>query len=441
MTDTLFELTPEPNGSETSETRNGGQARMRSPIREQMEMRVVSLDDLLPPDHQARVVWDYVQRLDLSELHEKIKAVEGHAGRTPVDPAILLALWLYATLDGVGSARELDRLCREHVAYQWICGGVPMNYHTLSDFRTQDQDFLNRLLTQGVGGLLNTGLVKMERVAQDGMRVRASAGAASFRREERLKLLLEAAAEQVKRLSEEVDQEPGMGQRRKEAARQRAVRERHERIVHALEEMQELKAEKKESPRVSTTDPEARVMKMADGGFRPAYNVELATDTETQIIVGVDLTNRGSDQGQLAPMVEQLKTRYAKGPGEMLVDGGFAQKADIETLAKAASPCKVYAPPWKPKTAGRDEYTPRDGDSAAVAEWKVRMGTTEAKAIYKERAATAECVNAIARNRGLQQFRVRGKHKALTVVLWYALAHNLMRSLWLQAQKEVKLAA
>ena len=369
-------------------------------------------------------------------MYEPIKAVDGHSGRAATDPKILLALWMYATLQGVGSARALERLCDEHVAYQWLCGGVGVNYHTLADFRVQHEDALNALLSQGVAVLMVQGLVTLDRVAQDGVRVRASAGAASFRRGPTLRRCLKEAVQQVRTLRKELEEDTGATQRRQQAARQRAGTERLQRVRAALRRLPELAAKKKpkekQAARVSTTDPEATVMKMADGGFRPAYNVQLATDTATQVIVGVDVSTSGSDQGQMAPMVDQLVTRYDTAPREMLVDGGFTKKEDIERLAQADRNCVVFAPVAMPRVEGIDQFLPKPGDSEVIAAWRRRMATDPAKVIYKERAATAECVNALARHRGLYQFPVRGQRKARAIALLFALAHNFMRTVALR---------
>jgi hypothetical protein len=277
-------------------------------------------------------------------------------------------------------------------------------------------------------------------VAQDGMKVRASAGAASFRRQPTLEEALVQAEEQVARLRQELDDDPAASKTRQQAARRRAAEEREERVRAALEQLPRIAESKKpkdrEKARASTTDADARVMKMGDGGFRPAFNVQLATTTETQIITGVDVTNSGGDQGQLAPMIEQHEERYGQVPDAALVDGGFTKKEDIETVEQGGT--TVYAPVQKSKDPERDAHTPRPDDSPAVAQWRQRMATDEAKAIYRQRAATAECVNALARNRGLQQFRVRGLRKARAVILWYALAHNLMRAATLRAEAAQK---
>ena len=438
MNDALFELPSPEARPQPPEVK--AEPRLQRPNREQVELRPVDLESLLAADHRARVVWEFVEGLDLAPLYAEIKAVEGHAGRPAIDPAILMALWLYATVEGVGSARAIARLCDEHDAYRWMCGGVSVNHHTLADFRVQHAESLDRVLTTSVATLMAEGLVTLTRVAQDGVRVRASAGAASFRRRPRLEAFLAEAAAQVEALRQELDDDPGATTRRQAAARQRAVAERRQRVAKALEQLPEVEAKKKaterEQARASTTDPEARVMKMADGGFRPAFNAQLATDTAAQVIVGVDANNLGSDLGQLAPMTEQLQERYGRAPAEMLVDGGFAKHDDIIAVARPEVGCTVYAPVPEPRDPTRDPYQPCPGDPQAIAQWRQRMGTEAAKTIYKERAATSECVNALARNRGLRQFPVRGLAKVKAVLLWFALAHNLMRAMALRRAAE-----
>ena len=408
--------------------------RVREADRTQLVWRPVDLEGLLPEDHRARIVWAYVEGLELAPLYQPIRAVEGEAGRAATDPKILLALWLFATLEGVGAARALDRLCTTHLAYQWLCGGVPMNYHTLADFRTGHGAFLDTLLTRGVAVLLAQGAVTLERVAQDGVKVRASAGAASFRRRQTLEACLAEAEAQVQALRAELEEDPGATAARQQAARERAARERQARVAQALAQLPALEAKKKPADRTkvraSTTDPDARVMKMADGGYRPAYNLQFSTDTGSQVVVGVDATNAGTDYGQLPAMTAQVESRYAQTPGATLVDGGFAAKEDIAAVGDRTT---VYAPVQQPKDPARNPHAPLPRDLPAVAAWRERMGTPEAQAIYKERAAAAECVNAQARNRGLRQLGVRGLAKVRVIALWYALAHNLMRAVALGA--------
>jgi transposase len=414
-----------------------GRPRLRMANRQQIVFRTAALDELIPPEHPARVVWTYVEGLDLSPLYNTIKAVEGNPGRPAIDPKILMALWLSATIDGVGSARQLDGLCRDHDADRWILGDVRINYHTLADFRTAHGELLDRLLTQGVAVLVEEGLVERNRVAQDGMRVRASAGAASFRRRPTLEEALAEAQAQVQALRAELEADPAAGDRRRQKAQERAARERAERVQNAWDRLPELEAKKKpedrEKARCSTTDSDATVMKMPDGGFRPAYNFQFGTATTSQVIVGVEVETTGSDAGQAVPMVEQIQERYETTPNEVLVDGGFAQHDQIEALEAPENGCTVYAPVPASRDPKVDRHAAKPGDSPAVAAWRARMATEAAKTIDKERAATAECVNAQARNRGLIQLRVRGLVKVKAVALWYALAHNLMCAVRLRA--------
>jgi len=412
--------------------------RIQRADRQQVDPQPRRLDELIDWEHPARVVWDFVEGLDLSALYERIRAVEGHAGRSAIDARILLALWLYATLDGVGSARRLARLCQEHNAYRWLCGGVSVNYHTLSDFRVEHGAWLEEQLTVQVATLLAEGLVELNRTAQDGVRVRANAGASSFRRRRTLERCWHEAEEHMAALRREREENPGVVHQRRQAAQERAVRERQARIEAALDQLAEVEAQKKadekDKARSSTTDAEARVMKMPDGGFRPAYNGQFCTDTPSQIIVGVEVSNAGNDQGQMVPMLDRVADHYGQYPDEALVDGGFVNKDAITAVAAPARNVTLYAPVPNPKDPGRDPYQPLPTDSPAVAQWRQRMGSEAAKAIYKVRAATAECVNALARNRGLQQFRVRGLKKVKAVLLWFALAHNLMRGAALRRQ-------
>jgi len=417
--------------------------RVLRPNRLQLELRPSDLESLLSEEHRARAIWDFVEGLDLAALYDAIRAVEGHAGRPAIDPAILLALWIYATSEGVGSARALERLCEAHNAYRWICGGVAVSAHTLSDFRVLHGAVLDDLLTQSVGRLMAEGLVELTHVTQDGIRVRASAGASSYRRRQKLRTCLREARRQVEQLRRELDDDPGALSRREAAARERAARERQQRVKQALARMQEEEGqrgeraktrpgEEKKEVRVSTTDPEARVMRMADGGYRPAYNGQLAADAASQIIVAVDVVTQGTDHGQIEPMREQIEQRYGTSPGAMLVDGGFVSLADIDAVEGRG--CRVYAPTMqRPRAARVRDRRRHRRDTPATMRWRRRMRTPRAKRLYRLRAATSECVNAIARNRGFDKLRVRGRPKAKAILLWYALAHNAIRALSLRA--------
>lgn len=427
----------------------GAAPRLRLAERHQGEFRMVALDQWLPADHQVRVVWDYVCRVDLTSILAKIEAVEGKPGRDTTDPRILLCLWLYATLEGIGSARELDRRCREHLAFMWICGGVTVNYHLLADFRVAHAEVLDQLLTHSVAVLRSEGLVDLERVAQDGMRVRASAGASSFRRRGKLQDYLNEAKQQVERLKAELQQDSAAPSKQQQAARERAAREKVERLEQALTELEKIEAAREarkkgssDQARASMTDPEARKTKMPDGGFRPAYNAQLATDTQSRIIVGVDMTNAVSDGGQMGPMLDEIKERHDQTPKEYLVDGGYTSRDDID-YAATEHKVNVYAPVKDQKKkleAGKDPFAPQKGDTPAVAEWRQRMGTEEAQRLYRLRSATAEWTNAQARNRGLYRVTVRGLAKVKAVLLLYALVHNLVQGEALRAAQRTAAA-
>jgi transposase len=445
MTLELFDKGPPDTPSTEPIAPGAGRARLRVAHRSQVEMQWAALDELLEPEHRARVVWEAVAGLPLDGWLGEIKAVEGAVGRDATDPHLLVALWLYATLEGIGSARELARLCEQHLAYRWLCGGVTVNYHLLADFRSQGGKKWDDLLTRLVAALLDEGLVKMQRVAQDGMRVRANAGKSSFRRRSRLERCLEDARQQVQTLKRLADESPARLNRRQQAAQKRAARQREERVQRALKSCEELQAQRESNAeksgretkeaRASTTDSDARVMQFSDGGYRPGYNVQFTTDTATGIVVGVDVVSIGSDQEQLPPMLEQIEERYQRVPEEALVDGGFASLDTINAAAEAG--CVVYAPlkeEQKQLAAGKDPYAKKKGDTPAVAQWRARMGTEAAKLVYRLRCQTAEWVNAQARNHGLNQMPVRGRLKCRAVTLIHAIAHNLMQALRLRAE-------
>lgn len=432
--DELFEDLPEMTGPRMA---GSGQPRQREPLRDQLELRAVDLDSVIGADHPARVIWAYVERLDLSVLEARIKAREGRPGHPPIAPRLLLALWLYGTSQGVGSARALERLCRSHDAYRWLCGGVSVNYHTLSDFRVAHPGLLDELLTRNVAALAAAGVIDLDGLAQDGLRVRASAGSASFRRRRSLNRCLKQARCLVKRLAEEVEDDPEASNRRIKAAQERAARERLARVEQALAELDKAEAQRRRrektnaqetskqgEPRASTSDPEARVMKMADGGFRPAYNMQITGAVEQQIIVGVEAITSGSDRGLLRPMLEQIDQRYGHRPRRYLADGGFTKNDDIEWAA--GRDIALHCPPIKTKHDS-DPFAPRPDDGPGVAAWRRRMNSATGKARYKRRAIV-ECINARLRHWNLRQVTVRGRTKARTVLLWFALANNILQT-------------
>src|SRR5512145_1546198 len=436
MEETLFPL-PDAQPSEPKPT-GQGKPRLNRPNRSQIEWRPVALDSLLAGEHEARLIWAWVEGLDLTVLYARIQAVEGQAGRTAIDPAILLALWLYATLKGVGSARELARLCEEHLAYLWLRGGVSVNDHTLADFRVEQGDFLDQLLVQSMAALMAEGLVSLEQVAQDGKKLRASAGSSSFHRKKTLEEHLQQAQAQVERLRQEVADPSHPTTKRQQAARQRAACERQQRLKAAQRQLEAMEQHAEQTGRAqqdrkagkerraSETDPQARVMKMANGGFNPAYNAQFCTDGEAQLVAGLQLSQQGNDTGLASPMLAEVRAHFGVMPKETWLDASYFSRNEIVTLSDAGCTPYIAIPAKGP--APQKRFLPKKGDKPAVAACRVRMATEEAKEKLKKRAAVAELVHAVLDRCNLARVGVRGLKKVRTVLLWFVLVHNWMRT-------------
>lgn len=412
-------------------------ARVSRPHRTQIEMQLFSLEQMLPGDHRARSVWAFVVCLDLEPFYRDIEVTDDSAGRPAIAPEILVALWLLATLDGIGSARELDRRCETDIPYLWLLGGVQVNYHTLSDFRVQHGERLERLLVDTVAALIQGGIVPLETIAQDGMRVRANAGSSSFRRKPTLERLQQAAREHIDRLRKETESESERlaQDARRKAAAERAARERQERLEEALRQHEKLSQQREqrkkgdgETTRVSTTDPDARKMKMANGGYDPAFNVQFATDGDARVIVGVEVTNGGTDGGELPPMLDKIHEHYGKRPSQALVDSAFATQESVATAEAGGTKVISTVPRAEQlRQHGKDPHARQRNDTAEYARFRARMADPEYQKLYKSRPSIAEFPNADCRNRNLRQFRVRGLVKVRAVALWHALAFNFLR--------------
>lgn len=412
-------------------------ARVSRPHRTQVEMQLFSLDQMLAADHRARTVWAYVRVLNLEPFYRDFQVTASSPGRTAIAPEILLALWLLATLEGIGSARELARRCETDIPYLWILGTVSVNYHTLSDFRVQHGERLLQLLVDTVAVLVAQGIVPLDTIAQDGMRVRASAGRSSFRRKPTLEELQQAAQEHVTRLQSETESESERqpGEARRKAAIERAARERQERVAAALQQLEQLSQQREqrqagdgEKTRVSTTDPEARVMKMANGGYDPAYNVQFATDAQTRVIVGVDVTNAGTDGGELLPMLGQLRDHYDRVSSQVLVDSAYVnQKSVQEAFVGGTNVISTVPRASQLERSGKDPHARQPKDSDEYAVFRACMADPESQQLYKTRPSIAEFPNADCRNRNLKQFRVRGLIKVKAVALWHAITFNFLR--------------
>lgn len=406
--------------------------RLRRADRKQSRLIACSLDELLPEGHDARTVWDFVASFDLEAFKINIAARGSDPGRAATDPHILIALWLYAAIQGVGSGREIDRLCHCHDAYRWLAGGVSLNYHTLNDFRVGHEQALDQLFTQMIALLVQLELVGVTRISQDGIRTRASAGSNSFRSESGIDRLLEESNAHVQALKKQNDPALSAQQQAKRLADAEDRRRRLEeakRQLPALREAQEKSCKRsgneKHETRVSTTDPDARVMRMPDGGFRPAYNVQLSTDVNSRAIVGVSVVNAGSDGEQATPMREQVEQRSGRQVHEHLVDGGYAKLDPIDEAESKG--VKVYAPVPRPGKGDEDPHARKAKDTDATFAWRQRMATDEAKNIYRLRASTVETINAdLSQHRGLRQFPVRGSPKVKCVALWMVLAYNIL---------------
>jgi transposase len=421
------------------------EARFIRADRVQTHWDFIDLEALLPADHRARVVMSFVESLDLQGLYDSIKSREGEPGRPPPDPAVLLALWLYATVEGVGSARQLERLAQRDLAYRWIAGGVPLNYHGLADFRVGHVEVLDRLLSESVTALIGEGVVSLAEIVVDGTKVRANASRDSFKTGSKLARIGAAVEQRLATLKAEIESDPEASSRRKRAAQERAAREVKERAERARAALDRVRAEKeqrakthpkdeakkKSEPKVSLSDPEARSMRFPDGAIRPAYNAQVATTPKEGIIVSVEMTDRRNDAGLAAPMVDDMVRRYGKAPEKLLVDTHYATSEDIAALAEQpAGPVKVFAPTpterndIKPASlAKRAKQRAREPES--VKEWRARMETQAGQEVYGLRKLI-ERINANLKNHGFGFIPVRGLIKAQAVALWHALANNLI---------------
>lgn len=396
------------------------------------------LDTILAPDHPARVLWQRVCELDLADLVAAYRARHHRPGRPPIDPRILITLWLHATTEGIRGARRLAEACTRDDVYRWICGGVPVNYHTLADFRVRHAAWLQRQVNAAVAALHAAGSVPLHDVGQDGLRIRAWAGSDSFKSLPTLKAEHAQAQTRLAEL-EAADRQATLARgnscrTRKEAAQLRGARDRCARLeqtLHAYGPVAEARESRKKGDgiktRLSVTDPECRKMKMADGGFRPAYNAQFATDLGSLVPVAATLTDAGNDAGQAVPLQATVEAAYGQRPHAWYVDGGYATHADIEALTDAGitvyTPIKAAA---RQRARGEDPAARKAGESDAVAAWRARMCAAAGQEAYKQRGLT-ELPHAVFRNWGLYQVTVRGLRKANAVVLWYLWALVLQR--------------
>jgi transposase len=409
---------------------------MRRADRSQVGMHLCSIDELVADDHQVRVVWDAVSQMDLSAFIQPIVVRQFTPGRSANDVAVMVALWLWAAVNNVSRGRELQRRCERDLTFKWVCGGLSMNYHTLNDFRVEHGAALDALFTATLGRLMHGGLVSIHRISQDGLRVRASAGAGSFRRRPKLEECLAQAQAHLADLQKQAQAAENDDADRQDHARKQALADdRLKRVKAALDEVAKVEQSKakqhgakaERAARASTTDAAARTMKMPNGGFNPAFNVQLASDPASRAIVGVMVSNSGADAPLSEVMRQQVEQRTGQTVSEHLIDGGYVSLDAIDRAADQQVTVYMPVPPPNKNAKEPDRYARRESDSEAAAAWRQRMNSEAAQAIYKDRAATSETINADLRTfRGMSPLSVRGIAKATCVALWSALAYNVM---------------
>lgn len=433
---------------------NTSHFKINGPIRNQIEMHINSLDMLLPSDHKARDIWEFVDQMDTRACFANIKTFFGKTGRSATSPKILFALWLYSILDGNTSARKLDELCKNHNVYKWLAGGVSINRTMLAEFRAIDPMIFEDLLTSCLAVMLQAGLINDTDFAQDGTRIKANAGFNSYRREEALQALKAEIKAYIKQLNAENIDCTNTHAKREKAKEARIANERLSRVEEALktlEKERDLKEtngksygepptdEDLKNVRASTTDPDVRKMKMGDGGYRLAYNVQFATGLDSRTIYGVDVVTT-LDPGTSPRMMCKVHSRLEKlcmSPAEnWIADAAFSAKEDVNVNAELFPSCRYFAPP-KPRK-GIDPKKHRRSDSEAIKKWRDMIGTEEVEDLYKLRCSTAEFSNAQVKNQGLREFSVRGQFKVKGMAILHAIAQNVSRYLGLIMQKKAE---
>ena len=411
--------------------------------RRQPALEIVDIERQVPEDHRVRDVWAFVESLDLSIFYARIKARAETPGRPAVDPRILLALWLYATIDGVGSARALARLCEQHVIYRWICGGVGGNHELLRTVRNESGAFLDQLLTQSLAALIAEGLINLDEVITDGTKVRASASRKSMRHKPRVAEIETAVKARIAELQKELGADPAATERRHKARQLAAAEERARRVRAAHEKFAEREAErsvrakkhpgeaassKLDAPRVSTGDPDARLMKMADGATRACYNVQVGTADE--FVVAILPTDRGNDRGLAPGVVADVERRCGRAPSRLLAVSMAMTEEDIVGFASSHPGMKVYAPPKRCSETAKPEDRARyqrklAREPGCLKEWRARMDSEAGKAVYARRSRT-EHPHARMKNCGFGRMLVRGLDKVRAVCLLHAVVHNFI---------------
>lgn len=422
---------------------NPANFKLKTSCRNQYEFQSFCLDDLIPDDHKARNVWDFVTNMDLSACFSEIMSTHGGSGRSSTDPKIILTLWIYTIMDGNCSARKLEELCQNHNVYKWICGGVSVNRTTLAEFRSTNPRKFDQLLTKCLAVMIKSDLITDSDFSQDGTRVKANAGLSSYRREDTLNELEAKLTRYIENLKKEEKSTPDAYEKRKVAQKERFASEKKKRVLAALANLQQARCEKiingkrshnqvtetdLKEVRASTTDPEVRKMRMGDSGYRLAYNVQFATGLNSRVIYGVDVVNTldpGTAPRLMAQVEERLRSINLGKIKNWIADAAYSAKRDIITVAGLFPDCFYYAPPKPQKGIDPKKHLARD--CQYLKKWRDSIGTDQTKEIYKKRCSTAEFSNMHVKNAALKAFSVRGFVKVKGMALLHAIAMNISR--------------
>jgi transposase len=412
--------------------------RVREPRREGQEVVFRISEDSLPPEHPARLLWEVLGRLDLSAFMAEVKSVQGAAGGPVRSRRMLLTLWLYAFVRGIVHAREIERRLSENdIGFRWIAGDLHVSHTLLSEFLTAHHEALVTLFTDVLGVLKTEELIFLpeHRVAQDGTRVHANAGSGSFRTRATLEDAREQAELHLKAILARMDDPPL--RETQQQARERGAMDVLDRVKRAAKAVEQLREERLESrrksrhtkppstePKASTTDPEARIMKMSQGGFAPGYNVQLAVMGSPLggpiAIVGLQLTSLGTDKGSILPMCAQVEQRTEHRVDTILVD---ADHLTHEELREAQTQGRTVIAP-----VPEHWLNTKEKQDPAIERWTAQMQTEPMRYEYRTRKSLVERANAILKERfNLRQVPVRGLNKVLCVFLMAAVAVNLIQ--------------
>lgn len=427
--------------------------KLKTASREQFEFRQSCLDQLVPDDHKVRLIWDFVDEMDLSICLDGISSFYGGRGRPSIDPKILLTLWIYTIIDGNASARKLEELCLNHDVYKWICGGVSISRTVLAEFRSVNPRKFEELLTNCLAVMLKNNLISDTDFAQDGTRIKANAGMNTFRRENSLKELQSELSEHIDFLRNEEKKAPNAYEKRKALEKTRRAIEKKDKIKVAIKNLEQYRCEKIENGtrnhnkptqkeledvRVSTTDPEVRKMKMGDGGYRLAYNVQFATGLDSRVIYGVDVVNTldpGTAPRLMAQVNYRLQSLKMSEIKKWIADAAYSAKNDLITIANLFPNCLFFAPPKPHKQIDPKKHL--KNDHAAVVTWRNLIGSNQINELYKKRCSTAEFSNMHVKNQALTEFFVRGLVKVKGKAFLHAISMNISRAIDL-FQKKLK---